>query len=170
MTRYISEANLKFLGIMVTVIIGVGGILFNFYKLQQSMELEARRPFLERQLATCFEATNAVAAIAAGVSAQDGSENPVDAYRRLYLGALALVEDQGVACAMTRFNKAYKSGLEDKSVLMGSSGPIEAIAVDCQEKELSPQAAALKVAKACRRLILKSWKAELPDDPRGPAK
>ena len=167
MTRYISEANLKFLGILVTVIIGAGGIVFNFYKMQESMALEARRPFLELQLATCLEATNAVAAIAAGVPAQDGSENPVDAYRRLYLGALALVEDRGVACAMTRFNKAYKSGLKDKSVPMGSSDSIEATAVDCQEEELLPQAAALEVAKACRRLILESWEAELPVDPRG---
>lgn len=167
MTKLISEANLKFLSILVTVIIGVGGLIINFYKLQQSIEMDARRPFLERQLATCFEATNSVAMIAAHISAQDGGENPVDAYRRLYLGTLALVEDRGVACAMTRFNKAYNAGLENKTVSMGSSRRIEGATADCPEKELTPQAAALEVAKACRKLILRSWEADLPVDSRG---
>ena len=160
MTRYISEANLKFLGILVTVMLGVGGILFNFYEMQKTMALEARRPFLEKQLEMCFEATNAVAAIAAEVDAPTGDEAPIDTFKRLYLGNLALVENNEVACAMTRFNWALGTKLDPK---YQRTGPRPA---DCPEDVPELQPAALEVAHACRKLIIHSWGAELPDDPR----
>ena len=160
MASIISEANLKFLGILVTVMLGLGGIVFNFYKMQQSMALEARRPFLEKQLEICFEATNAVASIAAEVGAPAGGEAPIDTFKRLYLGNLALVENNDVACAMTRFNWALGTELGAKYKL---TGPIPA---DCSKDVADLQSTALEVAQACRELIINSWGAELPDDLR----
>jgi hypothetical protein len=169
MTRSISETNLKFLSILVTLVLGFGGIGFNFYKMQESMALEARRPFLEKQLEICFEATNAVAAIAANVNAPTGDEAPIDTFKRLYLGSLALVENNNVACAMTRFNRELGTTNDEKYQRIGQ------IPVDCPKDvpelqsastedvpELQP--AALEVAWACRELIIKSWGAELPVD------
>ena len=143
MANIVSEANLKFLAILVTVMLGLGGIVFNFYEMQQSMALEARRPFLEKQLELCFEASNATSTYATTADA-DLRRKSIDRFWALYWGQLGIVEDDQVEAAMVNYKKA-----------LGSAGsePVPA----------ALKRAALGVAHACRDLILESWDVDIPD-------
>lgn len=163
MPSLFSESNLKFTSIMLTAILGGGGLLINLIQMQRSAALEARRPFLEKQLDLCFQATDAAASIAAGTPAPVASETPSETFRRLYLGKLALVEDQGVACAMTRFGRATGANLLNKQPLPGG-------AIDCPDGAPTIQQAALDLAQACRKLIITGWGADLPPETRQPGR
>ena len=108
-------------------------------KLDQDREavqrrIEARRPFLEKQLALYTEATHAAATIATSTDAT-AIATAHTRFRELYWGELALVEDSPVEQAMM----AFGSGLDQGA----------------GQSEL--QQLSLKLAVACRDSLAVSW-------------
>ena len=97
-------------------------------------EIEARKPFLERQLKLYTEATQAAATLAT-------SRNPLevaaasDRFWSLYWGELALVEDREVETAMVNLGAEIKKGRTGEELEQRS----------------------LKLAHACRNSLAKSW-------------
>jgi hypothetical protein len=117
----------------------VGGVLLFFIGLWQ-FSITARndfaKPLLVKQLDLCIEASEAAAKLAREASPDFNSADPtVVAYRSLYFGKLAVVEDQCVYQSMVRF----KQTVFDK-------------------KQAEPRAA-LQIAFACRRMLTRGWKA-----------
>jgi hypothetical protein len=122
------------LGLAVGGVIGVGEFL-------NSAARDSQKPFLEKQLAFCAEASSAAAtfATAAEPSARAKAK---DLFLDLYWGRLGIVEDVRVASAMI----AYKTKVID---IRGSTAE-------------APQFA-LNIAHACRDLSLAAWRIKLPE-------
>ena len=101
----------------------------------ESRSVEAKKPFLDRQLVLYTEASQIAAKIA---TSTDSNELAISQQRfwGLYWGELALVENKGVESAMVAFGKALKG-----------SAPQEQL-----------QKLALALARACRESLDKSWK------------
>lgn len=171
MPGLITETNVKFASVLFTAFAGIAGLFVNSCQANRIAALEARRPFIEKQLELCFDATNAVASIAANVDGPNDGEAPLDTFSRLYLGKLALVEDRPVACAMTRFAELVRLDLMSKDGDEGAADWLDARTeqvTGCKEPDdgdkQALQKAAIDLAGACRRLIILSWGAELPVD------
>ncbi|MGR3780390.1 MAG: hypothetical protein ACU0DT_03890 [Albimonas sp.] len=132
------ERVLKSLGLMVTAAVGLGGLAISAWNYAATQELAARRPFLERQMTLCFEASRLAAQLAtspdAAVRSQAGAR-----FEELYWGELAIVEDAPVEQAMVAFRRTWTAG-EDASAL---------------------RAPALRIAHSCRELVLSSWGIDL---------
>lgn len=105
----------------------------------ESRHLEARKPFLDRQLILYTEITRTAAVLAAGALPGDDHLRG-EAERRfweLYWGELALVEDRGVEAAMVEFGDAIKAGgMRNVPTLRLPS---------------------LALARACRNSLAESW-------------
>lgn len=102
----------------------------------ETRKIEARRPFLERQLALYTEATKIAAQLA---TATDVEANAAAEMRfwQLYWGELGMVEDAGVEMAMINYGACLNNP-------------------DCTElKRLS-----LALACACRQSLSSSWNVE----------
>jgi hypothetical protein len=96
--------------------------------------VEAKKPFLDRQLALYAEASQVAAKIATSMDAKE-LESSQKRFWELYWGELALVENQGVEYAMVELGKA-----------LNGSAPRQ------QLQQLS-----LALAHACRESLDKSW-------------
>ncbi|SFH65521.1 hypothetical protein [Albimonas pacifica] len=132
------EPVLKSLGLMVTAAVGLGGIAVSAWNYAATQELAARRPFLERQMTLCFEASRLAAQLAtspdAAARAKAGAR-----FEELYWGELAIVEDAPVEQAMVAFRRKWTAG-EDPTAL---------------------RVPALTIAHRCRELVLSSWDIDL---------
>ena len=118
-----------------------------------SQRFEAARPFLQRQLDLCIDASDAAATLA---SARDVERIAVarDRFWQLYNGSLHIVEDFGP--------KGVAIRMDDFSVALGEV-PVAAedlATMDIDEREL--QSPALGIGKACRALIEKGWQEVVP--------
>ena len=127
---------------------------FDQRKQAETRRIEATRPYLERQLKLCTEATQVASRIATAkygtsIGASDDSasankrdasvtEDPVSRFWELYWGELALVEDERVERAMKKYGDA----------LLENASP---------EKL---QGLSLSLAHACRDSLAKSWGAK----------
>lgn len=134
------ETTVKTLGIAASAAVGLGGIAFSIWDLSVTREFEARRPFLERQMELCFDASRAAARLAASED-EALREAALARFRELYWGELAVVEDRAVEAAMVRFKREL-----DAAGPGGGRLPV----------------LALNVAHACRELTLDSWDIRLP--------
>ena len=114
-------------------------------------ELEAQKPFYQRQLDLCNEASSVAATLA---TPDIRNKADVDKARgdfwRLYWGPLSTVEDDQVETAMVEFGRCLDKHCNE---------PIEN--------------KSLELAHACRDLISKSWNLNLPgtlkrDSPESP--
>jgi len=103
--------------------------------------LNVRNKFLERQTDLYFEAASLASRIATNTSKQDIQEATVR-FNEIYWGELAVVEDSIVEPAMVDFKRLLESG-------------------DCSKREL--KLSALKLSRALRDSLNKSWKAELSE-------
>ncbi len=101
----------------------------------ESRSVEAKKPFLELQLALYTEVSQITAKIA---TSKDSNELAISQQRfwELYFGELALVENKGVGSAMIKFRKALEDSLSQQIL----------------------QGLALDLAHACRKSLDKSWK------------
>jgi hypothetical protein len=101
----------------------------------ESRSIEAKKPFLDRQLALYVEASQITAKIA---TSKDSNELAKSQQRfwELFWGELALVENNGVELAMVAFGEALRG-----------SAPQQ------QLEQLS-----LALAHACRESLDKSWR------------
>ncbi|WP_428671799.1 hypothetical protein [Reyranella sp.] len=104
-----------------------------------------RRPFLEKQLALCFEVSDASARLATETDPVKWREAQA-VFWRLYWGPLGIVEDQAVKNAMMALG-----GVVPRPGAIAPTLPMS------QLESLS-----LQLAHAARDLVLNSWNVELP--------
>ena len=103
--------------------------------------LNVRNKFLERQTDLYFEASGLASRIATNTSEQDVQEAIVR-FNEIYWGELAVVEDSIVEPAMVDFKRLLERE-------------------DCSKRDL--KLSALKLSRALRDSLNKSWKAELSE-------
>lgn len=153
--KYASTINT----LVATVAIVASGLWAYYeYETQANLALEAQqfeaaKPFLQRQLDLCVDASNAAATLA---SAQDPGRvaAAMDRFWELYYGSLHIVEDFGddsVAQKMVDFGNRVENLPSDAKLLA---------ALDAGERGLKVES--LSIADACRRLIEQSWKSVVP--------
>ena len=125
----------------VSAFVAVGGLLWGITSFlitsrmqAETRQLEARKPFLERQLTLYTKATQN-AAILATSSDPDAIEDARQIFWELYWGELSMVENRGVESAMVKFGECLNR--------------------DCSQPELQPLA--LRLAHACRDSLAESW-------------
>jgi hypothetical protein len=115
-----------------------GGItMVNTFRTQtETRQIEARKPFLDRQLTLYTEATKVAAIIA---TSDDPAQLATSRQRflELYWGELSLVENRGVETAMVNF----------RNCLISKDA--------CSKDDL--QRASLNLAHACRESLAESW-------------
>lgn len=132
----------------VSVFVAVGGLLWGVTSFlitariqAETRQLEARKPFLERQLALYTEATQN-AAILATSSDPDAIEKARQRFWEIYWGELAMVENGGL--------DSKDGGVESAMVAFG-----QCLNTGCPQPELQPLA--LRLAHACRDSLAVSW-------------
>ena len=83
----------------------IGPLIFGYFQSLRTATLEARKPYLEKQLDLCVEAANAAGTIATSPdpAAVAGATATFD---RLYWGALAIFDNLAVSNAMRAFSTA----------------------------------------------------------------
>ena len=125
----------------VSTLVAVGGLIWGITSFlitsrvqAETRQLEARKPFLERQLTLYTEVTQN-AAILATSNDLDAIEQARQRFWELYWGELSMVENRGVEIAMIKFGKCLND--------------------DCSQEELRPLA--LGLARACRESLAASW-------------
>jgi hypothetical protein len=139
-----TETLLKWIGALVAVgglLWGVTSFLITSRIQAETRHLEARKPYLERQLTLYTEATQS-AAILATSSDPDIIEKARQRFWELYWGELAMVENGGL--------NAIEGGVEAAMVMFG-----ECLNRGCSQSELQPLA--LRLAHACRDSLAASW-------------
>jgi hypothetical protein len=132
-----AETLIKWVSAFVAVgslLWGVTSFLITSRIQAETRQLEARKPFLERQLTLYTKATQN-AAILATSSDPDANEAARQIFWELYWGELSMVENRGVESAMVAFGKCLNKG--------------------CSQPELQPLA--LNLAHACRDSLAESW-------------
>lgn len=132
-----AETLLKWIGALVAVgglLWGVTSFLITARIQAETRQLEARKPFLERQLTLYTQATQN-ASILATSSDPAAREKARGRFLELYWGELALVESEEVKDAMVDFYGC--------------------LIKDCPPPEL--QQWSLKLAHACRASLAASW-------------
>lgn len=103
-----------------------------------------KRPFLEKQLQLCFEATDLCARLATEKDVTEW-EKARAGFWRLYWGPLCIVEDPEVEKAMVAIGELVpRPGANPPSLPMVSLGPM-----------------AMAVARASRALVLESWRVDI---------
>lgn len=103
-----------------------------------------KRPFLEKQLEICIEASDVVSRLATETGPERW-EKVRATFWHLYWGRLALVEDREVEDGMKKFGELLPKGPVSKEML-----PLESLELP-----------SLRLAHTARNLILRSWNVEL---------
>ena len=91
---------------MVGVLTLAGGMVARWYEQRQAN----KRPFLEKQLALCFEATETASRIATEPDPNEWEKARL-AFWRLFWGPLSIVEDQAVEDAIVKFGNLVPASL-----------------------------------------------------------
>jgi hypothetical protein len=106
------ERWLKIVGATLTFV----GILAGLYQFTRTQAINAARPFLEKKLQWCEEATEAAAGIAVygrdSVTAVDkigSAPRRIDRFWALYWGVMGMVENQNIKDAMVKFGDALQT-------------------------------------------------------------
>lgn len=126
--------------ILTLAALGVG--VWQFLQQQQQKNKE---PFLQKQLETCFRASEAAANLAIETDPVEWEKARV-VFWRLYWGPLSIVEDRAVEGAMVELGK-----LVPPQPVNAPKLPMSSLGVPSYE-----------LAHAMRGLILKSWNVDLP--------
>jgi len=124
---------------LITALIGIG----QFVSQQRQAN---RKPFLEKQLDLCFQAVDAAGKLATETDPAEWEESRLH-FWRLYWGPLSIVEDEAVERAMVEFGKRIPA------TAVGS------LALPIKDLE----GPSYDLAHACRDLVLKSWRIDLPN-------
>jgi hypothetical protein len=143
--------------VLVSALIGAATIGAGIWQYREDSKmradtarLEARKPFLEQQMALCFDASEAAATLATTTDATRWQASK-ERFWTLYWGPLSVVE---------------------RPLAAGEIGPVEAAMVDfgnelktLQDSPTLPlsvlETSSLNLAHACRGLIFDSWEIEL---------
>jgi hypothetical protein len=124
------ERVLKIIGTIVTV----GSLLFALAQFMISQSIEAKKPYLEKKLAWCEEATNTAAAIS--VRDREQVTDKEMRFWELYWGVMGLVENKEVTAAMIAFGKGLNGTIPEGESLRTLS---------------------LDIAHACRQELARDW-------------
>ena len=139
-----SETLIKWIGALVAaggLLWGATSFLITARIQAETRQLEARKPFLDRQLTLYTEATQN-AAILATSNDPDAIAKARQRFWELYWGQLAMVENGGLS--------AKEGGVEAAMVAFG-----QCLNRGCPQPELQPLA--LRLAHACRDSLAVSW-------------
>lgn len=126
--KIFGDSVVRIIGAAITVLVFLFGLVQYFH----TQQIEASKPFLQRKLQWCEEATETAAAIARG-KAQSGKE---ERFWQMYWGVMGMVENRSVGAAMVAFGDALKSGTTNQDVLSSLS---------------------LRIAHACRGEMADDW-------------
>lgn len=131
------DKYLKIITIIGSAIVFIWGVIqFSITQaaLAETRHIEARKPFLDRQLQLYTEASKAASTLA---TSDDKEELSIaeKKFWSLYWGELALVEDSSVETAMVKFGRELQLERDPNRI-----------------KQLS-----LELAHACRNSLAKSW-------------
>jgi hypothetical protein len=127
------------LKVLVVAGVAIGGAI-GVAEYLHTVARESQKPFLEKQLAFCAEATGA-AAILATADDQKARARAKDLFLEMYWGRLGLVEDVRVTQAMINYKH---------------------VVIDGNKGSTSPPVLALRIGFACRDLTLAAWQVRLP--------
>jgi hypothetical protein len=122
---------------------GVAGFAFfviGLWQFNLTSRNDVAKPLLQKQLDLCIEASGAAAMLAPAPTDDSPPNKPRTTFLGLYYGKLAVVEDSCVYSSMVRF----KTGV-----------------LDGQVRDHDASRAAITIAFACRRLLIKNWNAGL---------
>lgn len=142
------ESWLKIIPLVGGVIAFIWGVVqFSIVQHEQAETrlIEARRPFLERQLNLYTEATKAASTLATSSKSVE-VETATEKFWALYYGELAMVEDKKVEDAMVRLGKALQA----------------------KESATSIRKSSLRLAHACRESLAESWGVQDWRNPHNP--
>ena len=128
---------------LLAALIALGGVigasLLNLYWNFHSARAARRQPFLQVQLDACLRASRAAATLATSMR-QSEMELAREEFWKLYWGELCIVEDDQVERAMVNFANKLETGSGDEI-----------------------KVASLLLSRVIRKLVLKSWKIDLPE-------
>lgn len=130
----------------------IGVALWTVFEFSASARIEARKPFLERQLGLCLEATR-VAAIIATATDEEHRKKANDRFWELYWGELVIVENNEVKTAMNNFKHAL-----DK---LQTNTPLNPERPESSIQGPQLETLSLLLGEKCRDLIAESWDTEL---------
>lgn len=118
--------------------------LFSYHQYLDQATRETRKPFLEKQLATCVEAADSAATIATSPEPANVAAAKVT-LDRLYFGTLAIFDNKAIAVAVREFNNALKTQSSEDNFMANKSlrDTLSRVSVD--------------IAHACRDLMIASW-------------
>lgn len=135
-------------GTVIAAFVALAGtlatVLWTAWRFLLEQRQANRRPFLEKQLELCFQATEAAARLASEVDVAEWEKARL-VFWRLYWGALCIVEDRKVARAM---------------VELGNLVPREPVSSPALPMRTLEQLS-LRLAHTMRDLILGSWQIHL---------
>jgi hypothetical protein len=123
---------------LATAVIGI----FQFTEQQREAN---RRPFLQKQLDLCFQATETASRLASETDPTKWEEARIT-FWRLYWGPLSVVEDPAVESAMVDLGR-----LVPDHVVHAPELPMRSLGVP-----------SYRLAHAVRKLVLASWNVDLP--------
>lgn len=143
----LNEESYRFWDLVLKAGSAIGFILAALFSYSQYLDTatrDARKPFLEKQLELCVEASDSAAMIATSPRPSDVKASKVR-FDRLYWGSLAIFDNKRIAHAMKEFNSvvtAHWSGGD----LASNERAREAL------RPLSEE-----IAHECRDLVIASW-------------
>ncbi len=139
------EHTRKFLLIIGTFVVAV----WTVWEFSASAGIEARKPFLQKQLTLCFEAVTQASTLATTTDPAKW-QKAKSRFLELYWGELAVVENEAVAKKMIAFKQKLPSAIGNELPIKGLEGP------------------SILIAHECRALIKDNWKVplliELPEE------
>ena len=124
--------------LLLPTAVAIAGILFGYTQFLATAKLEAKKPFLEKQLDLCFEACR-LAATAATTESPALFEKSGARFKELYFGGMVIIEDRGVERAMIDVFQGLNVGSNPEL-------PVKSLELD-----------SLCLAHKCRKLMAKSW-------------
>lgn len=126
----------------ITILVSVGGFIWTVSSALQSRAIDARRPFLNKQLALYQLVTKTAAILATSTDANELHTAELR-FWQLYWGELAMVENGGM--------KTKKGGVEGAMVLFGRE------LVKHSQDRANLQLLSLDLAHVCRDSLAESW-------------
>ncbi|MBP0614696.1 hypothetical protein [Jiella mangrovi] len=119
--------------------VSLATLIFGGIKFFQEFEMNAKQPFLEKQMEYCFEASDVVATVATNPNGSDTRTKAEGRFWELYWGQLAIVENAAVETEMVCFGHWLNQSAQ----------------TDCGD--IAPRQRSLRLAKACRNLVSEMW-------------
>lgn len=133
------------LSVVIPWLLSLATIAIGIWQFGAQQEQAGRLPFLQKQLDLCFQVTETAGRLASEADPAKWEEAR-GTFWRLYWGSLTMVEDPAVEAAM---------------VVLGQSVPREPVVSPILPMRTLEQPA-YRLAHAARRLVLASWRVDLP--------